>query len=52
MDPYPNWPAALLFLLAGALLAAGRTALTVLPDSAVKRMAVPKTPKNAVLRSC
>ena len=46
MDPYPNWPAALLFLLAGALLAAGRTALTVLPDSAVKRMAGSENPKE------
>lgn len=39
MDPYPNLLAALPFLLAGALLAAGRAALTVLPDSSVKRMA-------------
>lgn len=39
MDPYPNLLAALPFLLAGALLAAGRTALTVLPDSSVRRMA-------------
>lgn len=39
MDPYPNLLAALPFLLVGALLAAGRTALTVLPDSSVKRMA-------------
>lgn len=46
MDPYPNWPAALLFLLAGALLAAGRTALTVLPDSSVKRMAGSEKPKE------
>lgn len=46
MDPYPNWPAAFLFLLAGALLAAGRTALTVLPDSSVKRMAGSENPKE------
>lgn len=39
MDPYPNLPLAVLMLLASALLEAGRTGLTMLPDSSVKRMA-------------
>lgn len=46
MDPYPNLLAALPCLIAGALLAAGRTALTVLPDSSVKRMAGSDDPRE------
>ncbi len=46
MDPYPSMIAVLSLIILNALITAGRTALTMLGDGAVKRMASSGNPKE------
>lgn len=46
MDPYPSTIAVLILIVLNALLTAGRTALTMLADGLVKRMASSENPKE------
>ena len=46
MDPYPSMIAVLSVIILNALITAGRTALTMLGDSAVKKMASSGSPKE------
>lgn len=46
MDPYPSTMAVLTLVVLNALLTAGRTALTMLADGSVKKMASSQNPKE------
>lgn len=49
MDPYPSMIAVLSLIILNALITAGRTALTMLGDGAVKRMASSGNPKERLV---